>query len=192
MMPIYTCLSKNHYIYEPYELIPLRRDDMPNIKNWRNTQLDVLRQLRPLTDADQKHYFESVILPLFQMKYPGQILFSFLKNGTCIGYGGLVYVSWAHQRAELSFLLDTARISDDICYQADFLAFLNMISTVVFKDLNFNRIFTETFSFRRFHISVLESFGFVKEGVMREHIVINNSVMDSVIHGYIKDDFNAR
>jgi hypothetical protein len=34
------------------------------------------------------------------------LLFSFLKNGECIGYGGLVHINWIDQNAEISFMID--------------------------------------------------------------------------------------
>ena len=57
---------------------------------WRNEQIYHLRQAKPLTAEDQKNYFSNVVSKLYDQEKPAQILFSFLKDGKCIGYGGLV------------------------------------------------------------------------------------------------------
>ena len=54
--------------------------------------------------------------------------------------------------------------------------------------MKFNRVFTETFAFRTFHISILEENGYMKEGILRNHILESGKFYDSIIHGMIKGD----
>ena len=35
------------------------------------------------------------------------VLFNYLHNGKCIGYGGLVHINWIDKNAEVSFIMDT-------------------------------------------------------------------------------------
>ena len=70
--------------------------------------------------------------------------------------------------------------------------FIRLIKKVLFEDLNFNRIFTETYDIRPHHISILEKNGFQLEGRMREHIQINNKFVDSLIHGFLKEYYHAQ
>ena len=49
----YTCLEKNNYSFENYELIPIRIQDMESIGMWRNDQIDFLRQEKSLSSTDQ-------------------------------------------------------------------------------------------------------------------------------------------
>jgi len=60
---------------------------------------------------------------------------------------------------------------------------LTLIKAVAFDYLKFNRLFTETFNIRQFHISTLESNGFIREGVLKEHVIINGKYVDSIFHG---------
>ena len=183
----YKCLKNNQkYSFGYYQIVPLRYDDIFLIKEWRNTQIDVLRQKQLLNDEDQKRYYNTVILPLFQKEHPSQILFSFLYKKELIGYGGLVYVNWLDKRAEVSFLVNTERIKNDTIYRSDFLAYLELIKKVAFNDLDFNRIFTETYDIRDKHIAILEESGFLLEGRMKEHVLINKKFTDSLIHGFLK------
>jgi RimJ/RimL family protein N-acetyltransferase len=188
----YKCLISNFYQTSDYSLIPLREEDIYLIKEWRNEQIDVLRQKKPLTDEDQRNYYLHHILPAFDLEKPSQIIFSFLKGRECIGYGGLTNIDWESGRIEMSFLVSTSRAKNEFCYINDFSSYITLIKEVVFLDLKFNRIFTETFDIRPLHVSVLERNGFVYEGRMREHVRINDKYYDSLLHGFIKSDYESK
>lgn len=182
----YSCLSNQIFSFKDYQVLPLREEDIFEIKNWRNMQIDVLRQNKILTNEDQKNYFDKIILKSFTEENPKIILFSFLQGKICIGYGGLTNIDWLSKRAEISFLLNPENIKKNEVYEDNFSAFLSLMKMVAFEELKFNRLFTETFNIRPLHISILERNGFKLEGVMKEHVLINGKFTDSLIHGYIK------
>ena len=186
MINAYTCLPQQEFSQGDYTLRPLQRDDMEPVRCWRNEQIDVLRQDRVLSEEDQERYYREVVSPLFTQRQPAQLLFGYCLRGVLIGYGGLVYVSWRDRRAEVSFLVDSARASEPPVYRQDFAAFLELVKRVAFDALGFNRIFTETFDFRTGHIAILEQAGFVKEGVMKAHICLDDGFGDSLLHGYLR------
>lgn len=187
----YDCLKSQVLYREEYSLVPIRDEDKYEIMNWRNAQMEVLRQNRLLTPEDQEQYFSKVVSQLFTVTNPPQLLFSFLLNGNLIGYGGLVYINWQDKRAEVSFLLDDKRAADKKLYKKEFSVYLGLIKQLAFIELDFNRIYTETFDIRDFHIGILEANGFLLEGKMKEHVLINGVYRDSLIHGYLKKYFNA-
>lgn len=187
-MQEYICLKKNNYSFNHYSITPIRYEDIFRIKTWRNEQLSVLRQKKILTDEDQDKYFKNIVYPLFAEANPSQILFSFFLNNRCIGYGGLVHISWEDLRAEMSFLVDTQRAQNDELYRNDFSAFIELIKDVCFNELKFNRLYTETYEFRAFHISVLEQSGFKAEGIMRKHIYEKGIFYNSILHSILKDE----
>lgn len=188
----YKCLTQQSFSLNDYELVPLREEDLLNIKDWRNEQIDILRQKAPLSTEDQIRYYERVVRPLFLSPTPAQLLFSFLFEGKCIGYGGLVHISWADKRGEVSFLAETERALNNELYAIDFENYITIFTQIVFEDLKFNRISGETYSFRKFHISILEKFGFIREGVMRRHIIDGNTFYDSIVHGLLADDYKLK
>jgi RimJ/RimL family protein N-acetyltransferase len=157
------------------------------IKNWRNQQIDFLRQTTLLTNKDQKEYYNNFILPSFSTNKPKIILFSFMKLKKCIGYGGLINIDWNSKRAELSFLLDTNRSKNLKIYRKEFKIFLNLITRLSFVELKLNRLFTETFDIRPVHIDVLQKFGFKFEGRLKKHTFVQGRFVDSLIHGYLKE-----
>lgn len=186
----YACLADKQYSYLAYAVVPIRREDMLLIKEWRNEQIDVLRQARPLTDEDQRRYYEEAVLPTFTEAEPRMLLFRYLLDGRLIGYGGLTNLDWVNKRAEISYLLETARSSeqDRERYEADFSAFLTLMKRIAFGELKLNRLFTETFDIRPWHVAVLEKNGFRPEGRMRQHVRIRGAYVDSLIHGCLAEE----
>lgn len=187
----YKALNKNRFEFGNYIVIPFREEDKFRIKEWRNQQMDVLRQKQVLTDKDQENYYSNFVLPSFSQAHPRIMLFSFLEHEQCIGYGGLTNIDWESKRIELSFLVDHQRAIKDELYISDFSTFLALMKKIVFEELKFNRIFTETYDLRPLHIRILEDNGFKQEGRLKEHIQINGIYTDSLIHGYIKKYYNA-
>jgi len=182
-MPLYKFLQREFYELGDYKIIPLREEDIQLIRIWRNDQMDVLRQQKMLSKEEQIKYYNDIVKKSFQEIQPEIILFSYFFNGTCIGYGGLTNVDWIKKNAEISFLLDTKRTKNSDYYSKDFDAFLKIIIDLSFKELKFIRIFTETYDIRPTHIHILEKNGFKLEKSLKQHIFINGSFVDSLIHG---------
>ena len=106
-----------------YSIVPIRYKDRFKIMQWRNEQLFHLRQVKPLTEKDQENYFRNVVAKLFEQEKPNQLLFSYLKNNECIGYGGLVHINWFDKNAEISFIISDPAIT------ASFTVFAQKVST---------------------------------------------------------------
>lgn len=183
----YNCLRVSFFSENTFEIRPISIDDIEQIRIWRNTQMDVLRQKKTISTTEQISYFDRVLLPLFSQEFPDQIIFSYFKDNVLIGYGGLVHISWEDKRSELSFLLNPELVKSDKLYEEYFSQFIKFMKEVNFNQLNFHKIFTETYSHRVFHLSVLVKSGFELEGVLRDHIFINESYNNSLIHSIIKD-----
>lgn len=178
----YKCLNNKYFQFNEFSLKSIRVEDIESIRKWRNAQLDVLRQDKIITYEEQIKYFNDHILPEKIKNEPRNILFSFFRNDVLIGYGGLVHISWKDLRAEISFLLNPNYLSE-VDYPLFFSSYLTLIKSIAFDDLKFNRLFTETFNIRQFHISILESNGFIKEGILKDHVIINGKHVDSIFHG---------
>ena len=95
----------------------------------------------------------------------------------CIGYGGLVHIDWNSKSTEISFLNITSRSKLKIIYQKDFSVFLKLIFNVVFNDLKFNKITTETYDVRPWTIAILEKSGFKRDKILKKHVIIDESTI---------------
>jgi len=190
-MNSYIALNKQVYNFEDFSIVPIRYEDMFKIMIWRNAQIINLRQKIELTIEIQEEYFEKEIKKLFNEKQPSQLLFSFLEKQNCIGYGGLVHISWEDKRAEMSYLVNPVITSNTEAYEKSFSCFIKLIKKVCFEELMFNKLFTETYCNRLKHIKILEKNGFIIEGVLREHIIQNSKFQNSIIHSILETEYNA-
>lgn len=154
----YKSLNQNEFIIGDYKLVPIRYEDRYDIMKWRNEQMYHLRQSKILTIKDQDFYFDYEINKLFDQVNPNQILFSFLHNSICIGYGGLVHLDWEKKSGEISFLISTEL--ESIFFEEFWNLFLQMIEVVAFKILNFNRIYTYAYDLRPKLYGCLEKAGY--------------------------------
>ncbi len=177
----YVCLNRQIYRDNNYSITPLRDEDKFLLLKWRNEQIYHLRQKEKLTEEKQISYFGKIISKLFDCDQPDQILFSFLKEENCIGYGGLVHINWADKNAEISFLMDTTLENDYFEYYWE--TFLNLIQEVAFKDLKFHKIFTYAFDVRPRLYNALEKSGFELEGILKGQCFFNGEYFDVKIHG---------
>ena len=179
-MKNYRILNKQIFTKGEFSIVPIRFEDQLDIMKWRNEQIYHLRQARPLTAQDQNSYFENVVSKLFDVEKPNQILFSFLRNKTCIGYGGLVHINWIDKHAEISFVMNTKLESDNfISLWQDF---LSLIEKVAFGQINLHKIFTYAYDLRPKLYTALEEIGFSKEATLKEHCFFDGRFIDVIIH----------
>ena len=181
----YKCLLYNEYKLNDYSLVPIRNEDKLLIMQWRNEQMFHLRQPKPLTIKDQENYFDNIIAKLFEEEFPYQLLFSYLKNGKCIGYGGLVHISWANKNAEVSFLMNTA---NEAAYEKEHWSnFLKLIDKVAFDDLAFNKIYCYAYDVRPHLYKHLINNKYVLEARLEKHYMLDNKYFDVVIHSKFRN-----
>jgi len=185
-MRAYKCLNQQVFESGEYKLVPIRHDDRYKIMKWRNEQLYHLRQSEPLTREKQDHYFNEVISELFEQDTPDQILFSFLKNKECIGYGGLVHINWIDKNAEISFIMDTSLEKEH--FKRNWSEYLSLIEKVAFEELNLHKIYTYAFDIRQQLYDALESTGFNREASLKEHCYFEGKFIDVVFHSKIKNE----
>jgi len=170
----------------------VNKSDIEAIRNWRNDQMDVLRQMEPITKEAQVRYFEENIWPDLIRNEPKQILLAIELHGELIGYGGLVHISWPCRRAEVSFLFASNLEQDSELLNEYFIRYLDLIQEFAFKDLGLLRLWTETYAHRTSHLRMLEAAGFQREGCLRSHVMINSEPIDSLLHGLLADEWKER
>jgi RimJ/RimL family protein N-acetyltransferase len=187
----YICLEDKIRTCKSYKLDSILESQLEQIRRWRNAQLNVLRQSTPITERQQISYFSEVVEKTCRQKQPEVLLLGLYCLDLFIGYGGLVNISWLNRTAEISFLVDTSRTVNSSSYEGDFFGFLSLIAPLAFEELHLARLFTETYQNRGHHISILEKYGFIREGVLRRSVVINGRRLDSMIHGLLRDEWTS-
>jgi RimJ/RimL family protein N-acetyltransferase len=180
MKTMYQCLEKQKFTRESLSLVPIRWEDRYNIMHWRNEQMYHLRQDKPLTKEDQDAYFDNTVSNLFDQEQPKQILFSFLKEETCIGYGGLVHIDWKLKSAEISFVIDTELEKTE--FSKLWLSYLSMIQRIAFHEKKLYKIYVYAYDLRPNLYPILIKSGFTFEKRIRNKIIHNDQWVDAIIH----------
>ncbi len=186
----YKCLNKNVFSKGDFSIVPIRYEDRFEIMKWRNEQIYHLRQSEPLTEENQESYFKNVLTKLFDEEKPSQILFSYLKYGECIGYGGLVHINWIDRNAEISFIMKTELEEKE--FRKHWSIYLELLEELAFRELNFHKLFTYAFDLRPHLYEAIEASGYIKEAVLKEHCFFEGSFKDVIIHSKINNTFSIR
>jgi len=175
--------------FREYEITSVRMTDALPIMRWRNEQIDVLRQSAPLEPDEQLRYFREVVMPTFAMERPPMVILAYLLNGILIGYGGIVHLDWKAKRGEVSFLLNPERTEDKQSYGREMGVFLTLLKRLAFKQLELNRLTTEAYGNRTWHVQAIEANGFKQEGILRKHVFKGGEMVDAHLHGFLREDF---
>ena len=130
-MNYYKALNKQEYSNKEFSIVPIRYEDRMDIMKWRNEQIYHLRQNKPLTLEDQESYFNNTVDKLFDQEQPSQILFSYLKNDKCMGYGGLVHINWIDKNAEISFIMATELEKNS--FQKHWMTYLKLVEELAIE-----------------------------------------------------------
>lgn len=182
-MNSYQIVEKQIFAKGEHSIVPIRFEDRLLIMKWRNEQIYHLRQNKLLTEEDQNTYFNTTIATLFEQEQPNQLLFSYLKDDECIGYGGLVHINWIDKNAEISFIMDTAL--EVQYFEFHWTYFLGMIEQIAFRELKFHKVYVYAFDLRPHLYTVLQKNGYTLEARLREHCCYNNQFIDVIIHDKI-------
>ncbi len=179
-MASYNCLHKQEITTGEFAIVPIRYEDRLAIMKWRNEQMYHLRQEKILTENDQEAYFQNIIHPSFNEKAPAQILFSFLRNEKCIGYGGLVHINWQSHQAEVSFIMASELEADN--FETNWITFLHLLEKIAFTDLNLSSLFTYAYDLRPHLYKAIENVGFQQSKRLEKEQLIEGKLIDVVIH----------
>tara|TARA_B110000967_G_C18876037_1_gene558331 strand:+ start:1920 stop:2483 length:564 start_codon:yes stop_codon:yes gene_type:complete len=179
----YKCLTQNVFEEGDYKIVPIRFEDRIEIMKWRNEQVYHLRQVEALTEENQEKYFNTVVAKLFEEAEPNQLLFSYLKDGICIGYGGLVHINWVDRNAEISFIINTEL--ENLEFQFHWKVYLSLIEKLAFKKLDLHKLYIYAFDLRPHLYEALRDADYFKDATLRDHCFFDNNFLDIVIHSKI-------
>ena len=175
-------INKSHTLESNHiQLEAVDKTQIEQIRVWRNKQISVLRQDTLISKEEQIEYFERFVFPEYSSKEPKQILLSIKKGKDFIGYGGMVNINWQTHESEISFLLSPEFAEKKEQYSTIFTEFINLIIQLA-SQKSIKKLFTETFDFRVHHIRILEKAGFNRKKKLLNRKIINNQMINSIIH----------
>ena len=172
-----------------YSISSVQFSDAEPIRKWRNEQITALRQQNALSKETQAKYFDKIISEDFTLNTPPQVLVRFCLKKELIGYGGIVHIDWINLRGEVSFLLETERTLDHVIYSRELNIFFELVKELGFQKLGLNKLSTEAYAHRGFHVNAIENAGFQREGILRQQTNINGVWIDAVVASCLRSEF---
>ena len=175
--------------FRDYRISSVLMDDALPIMQWRNEQISALRQQTPLTEEEQLSYFSSIVAQSFKQQQPELVLVRYTFRDTLIGYGGLVHIDWEARSGEVSFLLETERTKDQRNYGMECSIFMQLLKKCAFEALDLNKIQTESYANRPWHVQAIEASGFRRESILPKHVLADGKWVDAVIASCLKEKY---
>ena len=168
-------------------LRPVRRDDLAQLADWRNTPeiRQRTREWKPLNDADQERWFERISGPDRR-----DLMFVVEDAGTrqAVGVVGLCYWDPTNATAEVSFYIgEAAARGKGFARRA-----LTLLLDWGFDAMRLERIWAESYAFNEASIGLLQSLAFKEEGRLRSHVFKQGRRWDAVMLGLLREEWVAR
>lgn len=166
-------------------LVPLEERDLPQLFTWINDRETVILSapFKPVSQEQHRRWFEATRQREDMHVFAVRRLDSDELVGTC----QLRDVDMRHESAELVVRIgDKRQRGKGVGTEA-----VRLLLEYGFNQLGLNRIQLHVFSDNLPAIRVYEKVGFIREGVMREHSLIEGERKDALLMAVLRRDFSA-
>src|SRR5690606_14638788 len=80
------CMPRRELRHGAFAIRAVGPEHIEAIRQWRNAQIDVLRQSAPISPSQQEAYYATHVWPVMALDEPQNILLIFLEGERAIGY----------------------------------------------------------------------------------------------------------
>ncbi len=164
----------------------LQRSDILTTTAWLNSEqiADIMGYLPVMTLDQQYEWFDK--LKSDSTRYVFAVCLN--EDGRHIGNVALGNVDMLHRHGMFSiFLADTADRTRGLGSEA-----ARLILGFAFEKLNLNKVHLRTSARFKEALRMYERLGFVREGVMRQHVFANGTYEDKIIYSLLRAEHMAR
>lgn len=104
-----------------------------------------------------------------------------------VGVASLNDINLRHRRCSWAYYIGEPDTPGPVGLSVEF-----EVMAIVFDDMGFNRLISEVLASNQRVVALHENVGFVKEGVLREHVVRNDGAHDVVVLSMLADEWRRR
>jgi diamine N-acetyltransferase len=170
-------------------LRPLRASDRAISVRWRNDaeiRDNVLGYRFPVTEEMEAHWVDGVLKD--QSRTRVILAIEDKADGAFVGLVYLNDIDWFVRNAEFGILIgERSRQSRGLAKDA-----LALVANYAFGTLNLNRLYLRVVAFNKRALRLYRSFGFVEEGIQRQHAFLRGRYYDVVLMGLLRREFEER
>ena len=151
--------------------------DLPRLRDWRNKDeiRECCREYRLLNMVNQREWFQ------YMSTNRGVEMFGIVRGDSLIGVCGLCNINWVNRTAEVSLYIGPEELRGQGLGER----VLQMLETKAFREFNLHRLWAEVYEFNITSMTLFESCGYEKEGVLRQHIFAQGCYWDSIVYGLL-------
>jgi UDP-4-amino-4,6-dideoxy-N-acetyl-beta-L-altrosamine N-acetyltransferase len=160
--------------------------DIKKLVQWRNDP-DINRhffEYEPSTPERQRRWLETT-----SSRHDERFFIIANRKGQAIGTVGLTRIDGRSRNAEWGRFMIGEKKNLGKGYG---LEALYLSAQYAFSHLNLHRLYLKVFAWNKNARAMYESFGFKKEGTLREHVFRNGKYHDVVIYGLLAHEFRKR
>jgi len=165
----------------------LSKDHLPTYARWfRDYEVQRLlgQTALPITDEAEAAWFEHAVNASNEYHHPIHII----ENDKLIGLCSLLNVDTRSRNAEYGISIGD-KDSWNKGYGTDA---TSIMLRIAFDELNLHRVFLRVYDFNERAIRVYEKLGFVKEGVLRQHVFRDGKYHDVILMGLLRDEWQSK
>ena len=164
--------------------------DLITLLEWRNNPnfRKHYREYKELNFEQQEEWFQQML------KDRSVLMFSIIDpvaetwDKRLIGCCGLTYINWVSRTAEISLYIGKDDLYLDDHYAPDAWRTLMRYG---FNELGMNKLWVEAYEFDNKRIFLCDSFGFHRDGRLRQHTFKNGGYWDSLIFSLLREELKG-
>ncbi len=165
------------------ELRPVLPEDKEMILAWRNLP-EVAQYMftdHPITVEEHEEWFRGL------SHDPSRRYWIITLDGEDVGLANLYNIAPEFKRAYWAFYLAPGVRGKGVGSFVEY-----SVMKHVFEEMGFNRLCGEVLAFNEAVVRMHESFGFVREGHLRQHVIKGGEPMDVVTIAILRDEWEAK
>jgi UDP-4-amino-4,6-dideoxy-N-acetyl-beta-L-altrosamine N-acetyltransferase len=170
-------------------LRPVRKSDIEKSIVWRNTpdiRENVLGYRFPVTETMEDQWYEAALAD--QTRSTAMFAIETLDNDTLIGFIHLNRIDWIARRSHFGITIGEKEFQGKGMGTDS----MQILFKYAFDCLNLKKICLEVADFNKNAIKLYQKFGFVVEGILKEHLYLENSYHDFILMRMFDSEFREK
>lgn len=157
--------------------------DLEQLKNWRNSPVirRRTREYRLLNMEDQRKWFKRVSEDRNTAMFGIEV--STDRFWILVGVCGLCSIDWIGRKAEVSIYIG----NEDYRHRGVGTKVLMLLENKAFDEYNLRKLYAEVYSNNYIGEELFEKCGYVKEGILQEHVFKDGCYLDSTMYALSRE-----
>jgi RimJ/RimL family protein N-acetyltransferase len=151
----------------------IEKDDIEQLRLWRNSLYKWFRQFYPISTSQQITWYNTT----------KDIMFSIVENDKLIGACGLCYIDLKNKNADLSIYIGETYI-DNRAYDA-----IRLLFEYGFNELGLQKIYNDIFENDMQKKELLKKVGMKQEGIARNKYYRNGKFNNALLFSILKEEW---